>query len=280
MPPISIIGISTQSKPQPDHKMRTSLVFGIIAATLPSAFAADQPSTPAPQPAERPAAKTEKKQAPPSIPDDIRKQYSAFAGKALAFAIQQRFKAMSSEKQKMLIDADIVKKAFMDNLAQPLDEESLKKEGDLITKAYEEAYKAYSKAKTALFFQENAKKPGVILLENGMQCEVTVDKDPANNYRIEEADNVEISTLHSDFAMRSRMSSSGVLEDFVELSEVSRELLKELPEGTKWIVYVPASALSETFREDDEQCLILTFDRELKTRGEEDGRDEDIEDEE
>lgn len=264
--------------------MRTSLVFGIIAATLPSAFAADKPSTPAPQPEEQPAAKTEAPPTPPSIPDDIRKQYSEFVGKALAFGLQERFEHMAGKKQQPLIDADLVRKSFMENIARPLDAESIQKEEETIGKAYNEAYKAYAKAKAAQFLKANAKKPGVILLENGMQCEITVDKDPAKNYRIEEADSVDIGVPDSDFPTRSRISSSGVLEDFDELSDTSRELLKELPEGTKWIVYVPASAMSEEFKTDENTFLILTFrisgDSEHEDKGATDGRDEDIEDEE
>lgn len=264
--------------------MRTTIVFGIIASILPSTLAAEQPAPPSPRQAEPPAAKAEPSPAPPSIPEDIRKQYSEFVGKALAFGLQQRFEHMADKTQQPLIDADLVRKTFMENIARPLDAENIQKEEEAIVKTYNEAYKAYSTAKAARFLKENAKKPGIILLENGMQCQVTTDKDPAKNYRIEEADSVDVGVPDSDFPTHSRMSSSGVLDGFDELSDISRELLKELPEGTEWIVYVPASAMSEEFKADANAFLVLTFrmskDSEHDDKDATDGRDEDIEDEE
>lgn len=265
--------------------MRTPIVFGIIASILPSSLAAEQPAAPSPRQAEPPAAKAEPAPVPPAIPEDIRKQFSEHLGKSMAFEIQYRFNQLSSENRKQVIDVDLVRKIFLDNISHPVDEKKLTEDEENIGKAYKEAYKAYSKAKSALFLKENAKKPNVILLNNGIQCTVTTDKDPAKNYRIEEATRVDVGDLDSEFPTHARMSSESVLEDSTyELSDESREFLKTVPEGTQWKVYIPASALDQSENDQFGRILVLTFRIEDETeqddKDEPEGRDKDIEDEE
>lgn len=252
--------------------MKTPLLFFLTAALTAHAgnlIAAGDNSFPT-QEQIRTAREAAQKEHPISeqLIEQVNEGFGAYTGVMIA----DMYKTLST------IDIDLFLKAFDDewNNPAPVEERAraLEKQMEPLIEKLRQLEKEDMAQQEAAFLRENAKKPGVKVLENGMQYVVKKNGGEDGNIFINEAERIECSTVTGTLAY---IHNGSIGED--DLPSCVNEIMDELPEGEEWVFYIPRELLEEketitAFLPDTCGIIVLTVKTGSKSNSEDAGEDD------
>lgn len=217
--------------------MKTPLLFLLTAAMAAHAenLPAEDNSFPTPEQI-RTAREAAQKEHP--ISEQLIEQVNEGLGAYMGLLIADSFKTLST------IDVDLFQKAFDDewNNPAPVEERAreLEKQMKPLSEKMRQLEKADMERREAAFLRENAKKPGVTVLKNGMQYTVKKSGSEDGNIFIDEAKRIECSTVTGTLAY---IRDGSIGEN--DLPSCVNEIMDELPDGEEWMFYIPRELLEE-----------------------------------
>lgn len=166
------------------------------------------------------------------IPAALSRRFAESQGKLTAAFAQASFKEMAAKD----IDPALARAAFIAHIGKDIDAEALDHEYKETILRYDAIHKTRETARDKRFIEENAKKPGVTVLANGIQY--TVEKDPeGRNITIDKIQTAALSTISGNDTLH--------LNNF-RVQDIFGDAADSLPPGKKWTAYIPFGVLDES----------------------------------
>lgn len=166
------------------------------------------------------------------IPANLSRRYEENQGKLVAAFAQASFKEMAAKD----IDPALARAAFIAHIGKDIDAEALDREYKESILRYDAIHKTRETARDKRFIEENAKKPGVTVLSNGIQY--AVEKDPeGRNITIDKVQTAVLSTISGHDTLN--------LNNF-RAQDIFGDAADSLPRGKKWTACIPFGVLDES----------------------------------
>ncbi len=191
----------------------------------------------------------------------------------LSIAIGNKLRSFTPRVPPDRIDLDIVEQAFLHHLASTKKPETFYEQYSREYTALNETFKLYNKAADkenetvdALFMQNNARKPGITTLDNGVQY-MANGQDIDDSSSIENATNVRTSTLGGKAF---RIYGGPVGDKGSGSQPLPACILNHsghLPDAQAWVFYVPQTALTEEEKNRMPDARIYVYTVTLKDDG-------------